>query len=45
MEVRKLKRLTTIFVVLVLAMLLSLPVMASVPGELLIWSDGERARF
>lgn len=43
MEVRELKRLTTTVFVLVLAMLLSLPVMASVPGELLIWSDGERA--
>ncbi|NLL42115.1 MAG: maltose ABC transporter substrate-binding protein [Firmicutes bacterium] len=37
------KRLSTVFFVLVLALLVSLPVMASVPGELLIWSDGERA--
>ncbi|HHT89642.1 MAG: maltose ABC transporter substrate-binding protein [Bacillota bacterium] len=37
------KRIATIFFLLVLVMSLSLPTMASVPGELLIWSDGERA--
>ncbi|NMB01056.1 MAG: maltose ABC transporter substrate-binding protein [Firmicutes bacterium] len=37
------KRLATICFVLVLALTLSMPVLASVPGELLIWSDGERA--
>lgn len=37
------KRFTTISLVLVLALVLSLPVFASVPGELLIWTDGERA--
>lgn len=37
------KRLALISFVLVSALVLSLPVLASVPGELLIWSDGERA--
>jgi len=37
------KRLATICLVLVLAAVLSLPAAASVPGELLIWTDGERA--
>ncbi len=37
------KRLTTVISVLLLALLVSVPVLASVPGELLIWCDSERA--
>ena len=37
------KRVAALFLVLLLTVALSLPAAASVPGELLIWSDGERA--
>ncbi|HBG10331.1 MAG: maltose ABC transporter substrate-binding protein [Firmicutes bacterium] len=37
------KKVAALCLVFVLALALSLPAAASVPGELLIWSDGERA--